>query len=209
MSSSAPSVDVGSSTSSRPGSDPDPDPATDEGVSGSPEDALRRSRALAGPTVERKRWPSPRSWTGSPCTSQRDAGATASRPLHREKFKAARRPGTAGNGGPGGSVILRVDPDVTHADRLPPQLQSDRADNGGHGAAPPQTGRTARPSSCPCLNVTVLHRRAGQVLADLVGAGTEMTIAPWRARGLGNAALAPRPSARHRASPCSASPDTT
>ena len=52
--------------------------------------------------------------------------------VHREKFKPLGGP-DGGNGGPGGSIILRVDPDVTtlvdyhHSPRR-------RAEHGGHGA---------------------------------------------------------------------------
>ena len=52
--------------------------------------------------------------------------------VHREKFKPLGGP-DGGNGGPGGSIILRVDPDVT---TLLDYHHSSRrvAEHGGHGA---------------------------------------------------------------------------
>ena len=70
--------------------------------------------------------------------------------VHREKFKPLGGP-DGGNGGPGGSVILRVDPDVTtlidyhHSNKR-------QADHGGHGAGAHRNGaHGARhgPARCP------------------------------------------------------------
>src|ERR1700709_1075238 len=77
----------------------------------------------------------------------RGGGGNGGAWVHREKFKPLGGP-DGGNGGPGGSVILRVDPDVTtlidyHHNSLRP------AQNGGHGARVPggiATGDTARTS---------------------------------------------------------------
>ena len=58
--------------------------------------------------------------------------------VHREKFKPLGGP-DGGNGGPGGSVILRVDPAVTtlleyhHSPKR-------RAEHGGHGAGGHRNG---------------------------------------------------------------------
>ena len=113
--------------------------------------------------------------------------------VHREKFKPLGGP-DGGNGGPGGSVILRVDPDVTtlvdyhHSPKR-------RAEHGGHGAGGHRNGeprrgpRAARPGR---------HRRLrppnGNVLADLVGPGTELVVA--RAAAAGSATPRWRPSKR-------------
>jgi GTP-binding protein len=109
--------------------------------------------------------------------------------VHREKFKPLGGP-DGGNGGPGGSVILRVDPDVTtlvdyhHSPKR-------RAENGGQGAGAHRNGAHAAALVLPVPEGTVVRdRRTGEVLADLVGPGTEMIVAEGGRGGLGNAALA-------------------
>ena len=109
--------------------------------------------------------------------------------VHREKFKPLGGP-DGGNGGPGGSVILRVDPDVTtlidyhHGNKR-------KAEHGGHGAGAHRNG--AHGSDMVPARAR-RHRWSrpldGEVLGDMVGAGTEMVIAPGGRGGLGNAALA-------------------
>src|SRR5215203_6076804 len=98
--------------------------------------------------------------------------------VHREKFKPLGGP-DGGNGGPGGSVVLRVDPDVTTlVDYHHSPVR--KADHGAHGAD-------------LVLHVpdgTVVKTEDGEVLADLVGAGTEVVAARGGRGGLGNAALA-------------------
>ena len=109
--------------------------------------------------------------------------------VHREKFKPLGGP-DGGNGGPGGSVILRVDPDVTtlvdyhHSPKR-------RAENGGHGAGAHRNGGHGADLVLPVPDGTVVRdRTTGEVLADLVGPGTELVVAEGGRGGLGNAALA-------------------
>src|SRR5687767_6162405 len=114
--------------------------------------------------------------------------------VHREKFKPLGGP-DGGNGGPGGSVILRVDPDVTtlvdyhHSPHR-------RAPHGGHGAGDHRNGAHGTDLVLAVPDGTVVSDERGNVLADLVGAGTEMVVAEGGRGGLGNAALA---SARRKA----------
>src|SRR5204863_293488 len=94
--------------------------------------------------------------------------------VHREKFKPLGGP-DGGNGGPGGSVILRVDPDMTtlvdyhHSPRR-------RAEHGGSGAGAHKNGAHGSDLVLPVPDGTVVSVVGGEVLADLVGPGTEMVV---------------------------------
>ncbi len=108
--------------------------------------------------------------------------------VHREKFKPLGGP-DGGNGGPGGSVILRVDPDVTTLidyHHSPKRV----AEHGGHGAGGHRNGSHGHDLVLPVPDGTVVTDGSGAVLADLVGPGTEMVVAQGGRGGLGNAALA-------------------
>ena len=108
--------------------------------------------------------------------------------VHREKFKPLGGP-DGGNGGPGGSVILRVDPDVTTL--IDYHHNSRRtAPHGGHGAGGHRNGTHGEDMVLPVPDGTVVIDETGKVLADLVGPGTEMVVARGGHGGLGNAALA-------------------
>ena len=119
-------------------------------------------------------------------TAGRGGNGVAS--VHREKFKPLGGP-DGGNGGPGGSVILRVDPDVTtlidyhHSPHR-------RAEHGGHGAGGNRNGGHGGDLVLPVPEGTMVTDERGTVLADLVGAGTELVVAQGGRGGLGNAALA-------------------
>lgn len=108
--------------------------------------------------------------------------------VHREKFKPLGGP-DGGNGGPGGSVILRVDPDITtlidyhHGNKR-------KADHGGHGAGNHRNGAHGGDLYLPVPDGTLVKTLDGEILGDMVGAGTEMVIAHGGRGGLGNAALA-------------------
>ena len=108
--------------------------------------------------------------------------------VHRETFKPLGGP-DGGNGGPGGAVILRVDPDVTtlldyhHTSKR-------RAEHGGHGAGGHRNGSHGADLVLPVPDGTVVATASGEVLADMVGPGTELVVAEGGRGGLGNAALA-------------------
>lgn len=108
--------------------------------------------------------------------------------VHREKFKPLGGP-DGGNGGPGGSVILRVDPDVTtlvdyhHSPKR-------KADNGGQGAGGHRNGSHGSDLVLLVPEGTVVHTSDGTELGDMVGQGSEMVVAAGGRGGLGNAALA-------------------
>jgi GTP-binding protein len=108
--------------------------------------------------------------------------------VHREKFKPLGGP-DGGNGGPGGSVILRVDPDVTTLIDYHHSAQR-VAEHGGHGAGGHRNGSHGQDLVLPVPDGTVVTDESGEVLADLVGPGTEIVIAQGGRGGLGNAALA-------------------
>jgi GTP-binding protein len=107
--------------------------------------------------------------------------------VHREKYKPLGGP-DGGNGGPGGSIILRVDPDVTTLIDYHHKAKR-QATHGGQGAGDHKNGGHGEDLVLPVPDGTVVTE-GGEVIADLVGAGTEMVIAAGGRGGLGNAALA-------------------
>ncbi|MGC0274378.1 GTPase ObgE [Pseudactinotalea sp. Z1739] len=110
--------------------------------------------------------------------------------VHREKFKPLGGPDGA-NGGPGGDVILRVDSQVTtlldyhHSPHR-------RAGNGTQGMGDNRTGKKGEHLVLAVPDGTVVKTAKGEILADLVGHGTEYVAAAGGNGGLGNAALASR-----------------
>ena len=114
--------------------------------------------------------------------------------IHREKFKPLGGP-DGGNGGRGGDVLLKVDPDITtlldyhHSPHR-------RASSGKPGQGGNKSGAEGQDLVLTVPNGTVVKTASGEVLADLVGAGTTYVAAQGGRGGLGNAALA---SARRKA----------
>ncbi|MGH8969010.1 MAG: GTPase ObgE [Actinomycetes bacterium] len=114
--------------------------------------------------------------------------------VHREKFKPLGGP-DGGNGGRGGDVTLVVDPSTTtlldyhHAPHR--KATSGRPGQGGN-----RSGADGSDLVLPVPDGTVVRTADGEVLADLVGAGTSYVVARGGRGGLGNAALA---SARRKA----------
>ena len=108
--------------------------------------------------------------------------------VRREKFKPLGGPDGA-NGGDGGDVVLRVDDQTT---TLLPYHRSPhrRAENGGVGKGDLRHGVNGENLVLLVPEGTVVKTKDGQVLADLMGIGTEFIAARGGRGGLGNAALA-------------------
>ncbi|MCO6008971.1 GTPase ObgE [Actinoallomurus purpureus] len=108
--------------------------------------------------------------------------------VHREKFKPLGGP-DGGNGGRGGDVILEVDPNT--ASLLEYHHRPSRKATGGkQGQGSNKNGANGGDLLLTVPNGTVVKTSDGEVLADLVGAGTRFVIAQGGHGGLGNAALA-------------------
>src|SRR3954447_8536261 len=108
--------------------------------------------------------------------------------VKREKFKPLGGP-DGGNGGRGGNVILRVDPNVTtlldyhhHPHR--------KATNGKPGAGDERNGADGGDLVLTVPEGTVVKGADGSVLADLVGHDTTYVVARGGRGGLGNKPLA-------------------
>ncbi|GEB53489.1 MULTISPECIES: GTPase ObgE [Streptomyces] len=114
--------------------------------------------------------------------------------VHREKFKPLGGP-DGGNGGRGGDVVFVVDPDVTtlleyhHGPHR-------KATNGRPGEGGHRSGQDGKDLVLSVPEGTVVLDSRGEVLADMVGAGTTFVAGRGGRGGLGNAALA---SARRKA----------
>src|SRR5687768_6447069 len=95
--------------------------------------------------------------------------------VHREKFKPLGGP-DGGNGGDGGAIILRVDPQVTTLiDYHHSPHRS--APNGKPGEGSERNGAQGEDLVLPVPSGTVVTTRTGEVLADLVGDGAEFVAA--------------------------------
>ena len=108
--------------------------------------------------------------------------------VRREKFKPLGGP-DGGNGGNGGDVILVVDPSVTTLldyHHLPHR----KATSGKPGAGDFRNGAEGDSVTLFVPDGTVVSDADGEVLADLVGAGSRFVAAQGGRGGLGNAALA-------------------
>ncbi|MBV2363501.1 GTPase ObgE [Streptomonospora nanhaiensis] len=108
--------------------------------------------------------------------------------VHREKFKPLGGP-DGGNGGRGGDVVLEVDRNTTtllEYQRRPHR----RAGNGQPGQGGHRSGANGQDIVLPVPDGTVVLGADGEVIADMIGAGTRLVIAQGGSGGLGNAALA-------------------
>ncbi|MCX6415607.1 MAG: GTPase ObgE, partial [Actinobacteria bacterium] len=106
----------------------------------------------------------------------------------REKFKPLGGP-DGGNGGRGGDVTLEVDPNVTTLLEFHHGPHR-KAANGKAGQGGNRNGAEADDIVLRVPPGTMVLSPTGDVIADLVGAGTRFVIARAGRGGLGNAALA-------------------
>jgi GTPase len=93
-----------------------------------------------------------------------------------------------GNGGDGGSVILRADPSVATLLRYKRKTHH-RAGSGTHGQGDLRHGRQGEDLVLPVPLGTVVSDDHGVVMADLVHPGQEVVAVPGGKGGLGNAAF--------------------
>ncbi len=108
--------------------------------------------------------------------------------IHREKFKPLGGP-DGGNGGDGGSVTLVVDTGV-HTLLDFHHHPHQKAGNGKPGAGGHRNGANGAGLELRVPDGTVVQTKDGEVLADLIGAGSTYTVVRGGKGGLGNAALA-------------------
>jgi GTP-binding protein len=113
----------------------------------------------------------------------------------REKYKPKGKP-DGGNGGRGGSVIMRVDRNTATLGDLA-RNPHQRAERGGNGSGNDKNGADGDDRVVLVPDGTVVRdAETGEVVADLVGAGAEAVVARGGRGGRGNGALA---TARRRA----------
>lgn len=113
-------------------------------------------------------------------------GAVAFR---REKFVPRGGP-DGGNGGPGGSVILRVEPGMATLAELA-RAPHQRGSRGGNGGGSNKNGPAGVDRIVPVPPGTIVRDLdSGDVLADLVGGGAEVVVARGGKGGRGNASFA-------------------
>ncbi|MBC3193267.1 GTPase ObgE [Pseudonocardia sp. C8] len=116
------------------------------------------------------------------------AGGNGCASVHREKFKPLGGP-DGGNGGRGGSVVLVVDEGV-HTLLDYHHRPHATAKNGTQGQGSFKNGANAPDLELRVPDGTVILDEDGEIVADLVGAGTRFVAAQGGRGGLGNAALA-------------------
>ncbi len=105
----------------------------------------------------------------------------------RAKGKPKGRP-TGGNGGAGGSVILRADPSIATLLRYQ-RNPHHAAGHGSHGEGDLRHGRQGEDVILPVPLGTVVRDESGTLIADLVEEGQQVVAVSGGRGGLGNAAF--------------------
>jgi GTP-binding protein len=121
-------------------------------------------------------------------------GGNGAASFRREKYRPKGGP-DGGNGGPGGSVILRVTPGVATLAEVAHRPHQ-KAERGGHGQGSDRHGAGGADRVVPVPAGTLVRDDDGTVLADLTEEGDEFVAAAGGRGGRGNAAIA---NARRRA----------
>jgi len=115
-------------------------------------------------------------------------GGNGAASFRREKYRPKGGP-SGGNGGDGGSVILRVAPGVATLAELS-RNPHQRAGRGGHGQGSDKHGPAGEDRIVAVPAGTLVRDEAGTVLADLVDDGSSFVAGRGGRGGRGNAALA-------------------
>lgn len=108
--------------------------------------------------------------------------------FRREKYVPRGGP-SGGNGGPGGNVILEVDPQYNTLVHFKKRSHF-KAGRGGHGGGKNMTGAAGEDLVIPVPpGTTVREAETGQFLADLIEPGDRLVVAEGGRGGRGNAAF--------------------
>jgi len=116
------------------------------------------------------------------------SGGNGCASVHREKFKPLGGP-DGGDGGDGGDIVLVVDPQISTLLDFHHRPHA-KADNGKPGAGDDRDGAAGKDLVLRVPDGTVVLDADGEVIADLIGAGTRAVVAHGGIGGRGNAGLA-------------------
>ncbi|MDO5746435.1 MAG: GTPase ObgE [Actinomycetaceae bacterium] len=108
--------------------------------------------------------------------------------IRREKYKPLGGP-DGGNGGHGGSVIAKVNPQISTLLEFHFRPHQ-KGENGGPGLGDNRNGNNGADTILEVPEGTIIKSTDGTILADLHGEGTEYVLAKGGIGGRGNAALA-------------------
>jgi GTP-binding protein len=112
-------------------------------------------------------------------------GGNGSSSFRREKYVPRGGP-DGGDGGRGGSVVLRVKPNITSLLKFQFNEQF-KAEHGGSGRSQKRSGKAGRPLYIDVPAGTVVwDDETGELMADLTDAGEEVVVARGGRGGLGN-----------------------
>ena len=116
-------------------------------------------------------------------------GGSGASSFRREKFVPKGGP-DGGDGGPGGSVFVRADPNLTTL--LDYRYHTDwKAERGQHGKGKNMTGRTGADVTLPVPPGTEIRDAgSGELVGELVSAGASLLVAKGGRGGRGNARFA-------------------